>query len=172
MTMDLTPFLPQFKLIHVLGVLAFVLVHGASATVALRVRSERDGARIAALLDLSSAYQGWGWVALLVVLVSGIVGGIAGGWWTSGQLWLWASVGVFIAITALMTPIPTAYLNDVRHAVGMPTYNDTKKKLEPPAPVSDEELARILASNRPILGAGIGLAGLAILAWLMMFKPL
>lgn len=169
--MDLTPYLPVLRLTHVLAVLGFVLVHGASAMVALRVRSERDPIRIRALLELSSAYQGWGWIALLVILVSGIVGGIAGGWWTSGQLWLWASVGVFIGVTALMTPIPTAYLNDVRHAVGMPTYNDTKKKLEPPAPVSDDELARILVSNRPILGAAIGLVGLAILAWLMMFKP-
>lgn len=169
--MDLTPYLPALKLVHVLGVLGFVLVHGASALVAMRVRSERERGRIAALLELSSAYQGWGWIALLVVLVSGILGGIAGGWWTSGQLWLWASVGVFIGVTALMTPIPTAYLNDVRHAVGMPTYNDTRKRLEPPPPVSAEELARILASNRPIVGAAIGLAGLAILVWLMMFKP-
>lgn len=169
--MDLAPYLPILRLVHVLSVLAFVLVHGASAMVAFRVRSERDGARIKALLELSSAYQGWGWIALLVVLVSGILGGIAGGWWTSGQLWLWASVGVFIGITALMTPIPTAYLNDVRHAVGMATYDDTRKKLEPPAPVSDEELARVLDSNRPNIGAAIGLGGLAILVWLMMFKP-
>ena len=169
--MDLTPFLPALRLVHVLAVIGFVLVHGASAMVAMRVRSEREAVRIAALLELSSAYQVWGWIALLVVLVSGILGGIAGGWWTSGQLWLWASVGVFIAITLLMTPIPTAYLNDVRHAIGIPTYDDTRKKLEPPAPLSDEELARILASNRPILGVAIGLAGLATLAWLMMFKP-
>lgn len=169
--MDLAPYLPVLRLVHVLGVLAFVLVHGASAMVAMRVRGERDPIRIRALLELSSAYQGWGWIALLIVLVSGILGGIAGGWWTSGQLWLWASVGVFIAITALMTPIPTAYLNDVRHAVGMATCDDTRKKLEPLAPVSDEELARVLDSNRPNIGAAIGLGGLAILVWLMMFKP-
>ena len=168
--MDLSPYLPLLKFVHVLAVIAFVLVHGASAMVAVRVRSERDRTRIRALLELSSAYQAWGWIALLVVLAGGILSGIAGGWWTSG-LWLWASVGVFIAITALMTPIPTAYLNDVRHAVGMATYDDTRKKLEPPPPVPDEDLARILASNRPILGAVIGLAGLAILVWLMMFKP-
>jgi len=169
--MDLTPYLTFFKLVHVVAVLGFVLVHGASAMVGLRVRSERDRARTMALLEFSSAYQAWGWIALLVILVSGVVSGIVGGWWTSGQLWLWASLGVFIGVTALMTPIPTAYLNDVRHAVGMATYDDTRKKREPPPPVSDEELARVLDSNRPIIGAAIGLGGLAILAWLMMFKP-
>ena len=168
--MDLTPFLPLLKLVHVLAVIGFVLVHGASAMVALRVRSERDPTRITALLELSSAYQTWGWIALLVVLVSGIVSGIVGGWWTSG-LWLWASLGVFIGITALMTPIPTAYLNDVRHAVGMATYNDKRKNLVPPAAVSADELVRILDSDRSIVGAAIGLAGLAILAALMTFKP-
>jgi len=168
--MDLTPLLPALRLVHVLAVIGFVLVHGASAMVALRVRSERDPTRITALLELSSAYQGWGWIALLVVLVSGIISGIVGGWWVNGW-WLWASLGVFIGITALMTPIPTAYLNDVRHAVGMATYNDARKKLEPPPPVSADELARILDSDRPIVGAAIGLAGLAILVSLMMLKP-
>jgi hypothetical protein len=126
------------------------------------------------------------------LLVLGILGGIAGGWWTNG-LWLWASLGDFIGIAALMTPIPTAYLNDVRDAVGMATYDDTKKKLEPPGPVSDEELARIVAStpktgeapprgtdeelfalldsSLPMLNLAFALVVIAILVWLMMFKP-
>jgi len=169
--MDLAPYLPLFKFVHVLAALAFVLVHGASAAVALRVRGERDRTRIIALLELSSAFQMWGWIALAVLFFGGIVSGIAGGWWLGGQFWLWASLGVFLGITFLMTPIPTAYLNDVRHAVGMATYNDTKKNLEPPAPLPEEELAKVLDSNRPIIGAAIGLGGLAILVWLMMFKP-
>jgi hypothetical protein len=53
----------------------------------------------------------------------------------------------------------------------MATYNDARKKLEPPPPVSADELARILDSDRPIVGAAIGLAGLAILVSLMMLKP-
>jgi len=115
-----------------LRVAAYIAGGVAVSYLAHRLRSERDRARTMALLEFSSAYQAWGWIALLVILVSGVVSGIVGGWWTSGQLWLWASLGVFIGVTALMTPIPTAYLNDVRHAVGMATYDDTRKKREPP----------------------------------------
>ena len=78
---------------------------------------------------------------------------------------------VFIVVSGLMTPIPAAYLNDVRHAIGMPTYDDTRRSVQPPPPASDQELARILDSRRPVIGAVIGLAGIAILAYLMMFKP-
>jgi hypothetical protein len=169
--MDLAPLRPVLNLVHVLAVMAFLLVHGASALVALKVRTERDPTRIRALLELSSSYQLWAWVALAVLFVAGILAGIAGGWWTSGQLWLWASLGVFVGVTVLMTPIPTAYLNDVRHAVGLPTYDDQRKRREPPPPASEEELVRVLRSNRPIVGAAIGLGGIAILTWLMMMKP-
>lgn len=169
--MDLIPLRPWLNLVHVLAVMGFLVIHGASALVALKVRSERDRARIRSLLDLSGAYQLWGWLALAVILGAGILSGIAGGWWTSGKLWIWASLGVFIAISALMTPIPAAYLNDVRHAVGMATYDDVRKKREPPPEASDEELARVLDSPRPVIGAAIGLGGIAILTWLMMDKP-
>jgi hypothetical protein len=168
---DLTAFMPLLKYVHIMGVIAFALVHGVSALVSLRVRGERNRERLRSLLELSLAYQTAGWLAMLAAVVAGVLLGIGGGWWTSGQLWLWASLLVFILVTALMTPIPTAYLNAVRHAIGMPTYDDNRRKLQPPPPASDEELAQILDSSRPFIGAVIGLAGLAVLAYLMMFKP-
>ena len=169
--MDLTPYITQLKLVHVLAVFGFVLVHGASALVALRVRRERERTRLRALLEFSLAYQAWGWAALLVALVSGVASGIAGGYWTGGQLWLWASLVVFIVVSGLMTPISTGYLNEVRHAVGLATYDDTRRKLLPPPEASDEALDRILDSRRPVVGSAVGLAGIAILVYLMMFKP-
>ena len=38
---------------HVLGALAFAAGHGVAATMAFRLRSERDPSRIAAILDYS-----------------------------------------------------------------------------------------------------------------------
>jgi len=44
--MDLTPWLTQLRLVHVLAAFAFVLIHGASAMVAIKLRGERDRTRI------------------------------------------------------------------------------------------------------------------------------
>jgi lysylphosphatidylglycerol synthetase-like protein (DUF2156 family) len=58
-----------WKLLHVLGVLGFVLFHGVSTMVAIRLRKERDRARIAGLLQFSgSSVMGMS-VALLVATI-------------------------------------------------------------------------------------------------------
>jgi len=168
---DLAPLAPALNLIHVQGVMAFVLIHGGSGLVALKVRGERDRARIGSLVDLSSASLGWGWLALGVVFFGGILAGIAGGWWTSGRLWIWASLVIFVVVTLLMTPLASGYMNGVRTALGLPTSQDRRKDQASPTPTSDEELERILRSNRPIAAAVIGAAGIAVLTWLMMAKP-
>ncbi|HEX6655950.1 MAG TPA: hypothetical protein VF153_07045, partial [Candidatus Limnocylindria bacterium] len=54
--------------LHVSFVMLFVLVHGASAVIAFRLRSERDPARVAALLDASRlAINSW-------VMIVGMLG--------------------------------------------------------------------------------------------------
>jgi len=167
--MDPVAFQPWFVLIHVLSVLAFVLLHGASATVAFRLRSEREPARIRALLELSTASLGGATAALLLILASGIVAGIVGGWWTSGKLWLWASLALFIAVGVAMSVVAVPHLNAVRRAVGLPTRDD--RPGEPiPAPGADE-LAALLVSRRPAVSAAIGLGGLGVITWLMQLKP-
>jgi hypothetical protein len=169
--MDLAPFLVWLKLVHVLGALGLVLVHGASAAVAFKLRGERDRVRIGALIDLSNAYLNAFYLALVVVLVAGILAGIAGGYWTGGQLWIWASLIVFFAILVGMYLLATPYYQDVRHALGIATYNDVRKGLEPPPPIGDPELVSLLASRRPISVAAVGLGGIALLAYLMVIKP-
>lgn len=171
MEFDLGPFRPWLNLVHVLAVMAFVLVHGASGLLALRIRRERDRERIATMVQLSSSFLVWGWIALAVLFFSGILAGIAGGWWTSGRLWIWVSLVVFIAVTVLMTPIASSYMESVRHAVGLASIQDQRKKREAPPPASDEELALILDSSKPVWAAVVGVAGIVILTWLMMFKP-
>lgn len=169
--MDPVVLQPWLVLIHVLSVLAFVLLHGASATVAFRLRSEREPARIRALLELSTASLGGATAALLLILASGIVAGIVGGWWTSGMLWLWVSVALFIAVGVAMSVVAVPHLNAVRRAVGLPTRDDRPGEPVPPVAVGDDELAAILMSRRPAVSAAIGLGGLGVITWLMQFKP-
>lgn len=169
--MDLSPWLPLLRLVHVLAAFAFVLVHGASAMVAFKLRGERDRTRIQALLELSNAYLNWFYGAFGVLLLAGILSGIAGGYWTSGQFWLWASLGLLVAIMVAMYLIATPHFDALRHALGLPTFNDVSKKLTPPAPASDADLARLLGSTRPIQASAIGIGGIAIIVALMMLKP-
>jgi hypothetical protein len=169
--MDLGPLQGSLNLIHVLAVMAFILTHGVSGLVALKLRRERDRVRIQALVQLSSSFLLWGWLALAVLFVAGILAGISGGWWTSGRWWIWASLGVFLVVTVLMTPVASSYMEAVRHAVGLPSMMDQRRGREAPEPASDEELERILDSRKPIWAAVIGLAGIVILTWLMMSKP-
>lgn len=169
--MDLTPWLPLLRLVHVLAAFAFVLIHGASAMVAFKLRGERDRTRIQALLELSNAYLNWLYIALLVLLLAGIASGIIGGYWTGGQYWLWVSLGLLVAILVGMYVIAVPHFDALRHALGMATYNDTRKNLAPPPPASDPELESLLASPRPIQAAVIGIGGIAIIVALMMLKP-
>lgn len=86
--------------LHILSAFLFVLMHGASAMVSLRLRKERDLDRVRALLDLSTAYLGGTYGALLMLLGAGVVAGFLGKWW--GQAWIWVSLGVLIALMAAM----------------------------------------------------------------------
>ena len=72
---------PWIVLLHVLGAFGFVFAHGASAFAAFRIRSERDPARVAALLDMSGTSLGLMYVSLLILLIGGIAAGFVGSWW-------------------------------------------------------------------------------------------
>jgi hypothetical protein len=167
---DLAPFKSWLVVVHVLGVLGFVMVHGVSALVLFRLRRERDPGRLRTMLDLSASTQGLMGIFLLVFFVSGVLAGLAfPNWWANGSLWLWASLGLFIVVMAAMTAFGASYLNEIRAALGMPTTRQRAPVAG--AAVDEAALARLLVSSRPLVVAAIGIGGIAIIAWLMIQKP-
>jgi hypothetical protein len=160
---------PWIIFLHVLSAFAFFLAHGATATVMFKVRGERDPARLAALLDLSPAVSGMMGITLLLILVTGIVGGFMGGLW--GRGWIWTALVLLVAITFVMSFVGRLYFDRVRHAIGKATDDDQRKKIAPPPALPPDQLAAVINSGRPMLLAIIGLGGLAVITWLMMFKP-
>jgi hypothetical protein len=150
-----------WKFLHVAGVIAFVMFHGVSMMVALQLRTERDRGRIATMTQLSGSSLRGMYVALLWLIVFGVIAGIQGEWWNDG--WFWISVGLLGVAIAEMS------------AVGRPYYERVKEAIEVrPSGVprrSDEELDEILRSPIALWNAVFGVAVLAAIAWLMIFKP-
>ena len=165
--MDIKPWL---VVIHVLSVFGFLAVHGINMGVLLRMRKERDRGRLATLLEFSTMYLTALYLFLLTLLVSGIALGIIGGFWTSGQLWLWVSLGLLIALTVLMYYFETAPLTLVRSGLGIQGYQDKKKGIMP-TPVSDPDLELLLMAPRPVIGAWVGVIVIVIITALMIIKP-
>jgi hypothetical protein len=154
--------------LHVLGIFGFLMAHGISAGVAFALRSERNLERVRALLSLSAGSYGVMYLSLLVLLVSGIVNGFLGRWW--GQGWIWVSLGLLVAILVAMFGMGSRTYGAARKASGLPNYESGKTN-PPLETASDEEIDAILKTGQPVLLTGIGAGGLALIAWLMIFKP-
>ncbi len=154
--------------LHVAGVFVFLLAHGASANVAFQLKGERNPDRIRALLDLSLwSYIGM-YVGVLVLLITGIIAGFMSNAW--GRGWIWASIVFLVVIFVAMGVMGSTYYGKVRAAVGLQPYKRTDQV--PLGNVAGEaELVALLNSNRPWILTAIGLGGLLIILWLMMFKP-
>ena len=158
---------PWLVFAHVLGAFTFVLAHGVSMFVALKVRGERDRARVGALLDLSKSAVVIAAFAVLFLLVTGIIAGFAGDWW--GQRWIWTSIAILVLLWGYMSFRGTRYLDAVRHALGSIGIYD-KKGTEPP-PADPAAAAALLASSRALELATVGGIGLVAILYLMVFKP-
>jgi hypothetical protein len=132
------------------------------------LRHERSPVRIRALLDLSSNSLGILHGSIGVLLLTGIITGFLGRWW--GRGWIWLSLGMLIAIYIYMGIAGSGYYSQVRKAAGL-EYMDGIKSHPAVEPSSSEEIEVLLTNSRPVQLAVIGFGSLAIIAWLMMFKP-
>ncbi|HOU41422.1 MAG TPA: hypothetical protein PK829_09150 [Promineifilum sp.] len=156
--------------IHVLATFAFLLTHGVSSVVALRLRRQRDPAVARAWLQLNAS---GGFVAvfygsLLTLLVSGVISGFMGDWWGNG--WIWLALALLIGIIVAMFVIGTRHYGRVRRALGM-GYFDGRQEQPAGEPAAAEEIDALLANAPAITLAAIGFGGIAVILWLMMFKP-
>jgi len=159
---------PWLVFLHVLAVFGFLLAHGASAGAAFALRRERHPERVRALLEMSASSYGVMYLSLLVLLVSGIITGFTGSWW--GQGWIWISLILLIAIVVAMGILGSPIYGGARKLAGLP-YMERGKPQPPVEPGSAEEIDAQLSKGNPVLLTAIGYGGIAVIAWLMMFKP-
>lgn len=157
--------------VHVLGVFGFLLAHGAAAVVAFRLQGEREVERVRALLDLSRGSRTVANLSMLISIIAGIAAGFMGKWW--GHLWIWASLVLLVLIAVSMNILGTRSLDGIRRLVQPNEPLSDAKKNTPPSPATpaDQQLADMLAATHPMLMTISGSVGLALILWLMMFKP-
>jgi hypothetical protein len=151
--------------LHVLGAFTFVLAHGVSAGVSLKLRREREGPRVQALLDLSNTATQGMHVGLVILLIGGITAGFMAGLW--GRGWIWTAVALLVVMIAFMFARASRYYGEVRRAAGLPYYIPGKGSGDPAA----GELARLLGSSRAMELTAVGTIGLVAIIWLMVMKP-
>jgi hypothetical protein len=164
---DLYPWLLVF---HVLCVLGFLAIHGVSMGVWWRVRRERDRVKLVAWFDLSAGFMTPMMVAGLLLIVSGIVVGIAAGWWFNGQWWLWVSVVLLAVIVQSMNSLNAIPMVEMRRGLGIPNRADRAAGTVP-RPVDDATLDTLLRDRRPLIGSALAIAGIVVITWLMESKP-
>lgn len=153
--------------LHVLGAFVFAIAHGISMIVSFRLRSERDRARIAHLLELSSIGTNLMYVGLIILLAAGVAAGFLGNHW--GRGWIWAALGTLIAVMVVMYAVATPFYGRMRVASGAPVSDKAAAGLKPPA--TPQDLDALATSLRPMWLAAVGGIGLAFIIWLMIAKP-
>ena len=136
---------------HIAGLMAFLFGHGVSGSASLAMRGPVSGST-RSLLRLSQRSTMVSNPALLVLIITGIWMTFAGHW--SSMVWPWASLVIFFAVGAAMFYIARPYYRARAAASG-----------------ADDALAQRLSMTRPLVALWIGVVALALLLWLMVFKP-
>lgn len=152
------------QFLHVLSAMAYFLSHGAVASVTFALRREPGPKRIEGLSAVMQlAYVGAP-IASVVLVLTGVTLGIMGRWW--GDRWLWTSLGLLLMIGVLMNRLGKAYMTE-----GFARARNPDVQIPLGARVGASGGVRTFFLS-PMFFTITGMIGLAIILWLMMFKPL
>lgn len=72
--------------LHVIGLFGFLMAHGVSAGVYFALQHERQVERLRWLLQLSTSAARVMLISLLVLIVTGVIAGFMGQWWSRGWI--------------------------------------------------------------------------------------
>lgn len=148
--------------IHIVGVIGFVLAHGVSTWVALRIRSERSPERLRALLDASASTTVAFYAATALLLLGGIAAGVDGHLFDQ-QAWISVSLGVFVAEMVFMLAVTAPYYRRLRRVMAIEQGGGTA--------VGPVEIEQMVASPLPLVTFWVGTLGLLFIVYLMAIKP-
>ena len=150
---------------HVASVLAFMLAHGIHVTVMWAMRREPDPERAMTFFNDLSVATGLR-ILLAVVVVTGAIAGFMGSWWSSG--WIWTSLVLLAVIAVAMWRFGGEYFSLIEEAaLAAIAARNTDPANQAPQAAFDAARRSWHTIGLSILGLG----GVAVILWLMMFKP-
>jgi len=150
------------RFLHIASAIGFVGVHGASIFVLYAIRNESDRGRIEAILGFSAKTVIAMYVSLGLVVGTGFwLGFVVPGFFS--QPWYWLSLATLAVTTVLMWVVARPFGKRVLAACEIRPSGVPR--------VSDEELSQILHSQKTNVITLIGVVGLGVVLYLMVFKP-
>lgn len=151
--------------IHVLSVIIFLLAHGVSITVFFLIRRQPSVERTRILMEVRKAAVPVMMIAFLVLILSGIGAASIGQWWSRG--WVWASIGVLVGIFLAMGFMGRTYFDRIQNL-----FQPAKRTENTVAAVlHTQDLVPVLRNSHPRILSLIGVSGLVVILYLMMYKP-
>ena len=151
-----------WKLLHLIGLAAFLASHGVSIFALNRIRNvDLDRTKILELISFSGLTTMPMYISLGLLILGGVGAGVTiDAFW---QLWLTVSIAILLGTIALMTAIASPYFKQITAACEVRPSGVPRK--------SDEELDALLHSSKSTLINVIGSVGLLSILYLMIFKP-
>jgi hypothetical protein len=149
--------------LHILFVALFLLFHGVQVWALFALEPALpDREKVFDRAEQSRMVSTPMYVALVLLVVFGVIAGIDGSLFSKGW-WLWGAIGVLLVTSGFMSAIAGPYMKKVRAA--------TTRWADGSYPMPEDELEALLRGPQPRIISVVGVAGLAILLWLMVYKP-
>ena len=152
-------------LLHILFAFLFMLGHGAHVAAMLKFRGEPDPERS---LTFFSNVPDIKYVRYLYVVmgVFGFASAFTTSWWKQG--WTWTSAVVFVIVAYVMYKYGAGYYGIIFGAANrLIEANKTATDL----PAAQREFDEARNAPNTMIVSIVGIVGLAIILWLMRFKP-
>jgi hypothetical protein len=151
--------------LHILFAFLFMLAHGVHAAAMLKFRGEADPERSLTFFNIVPGPELVRWLTVLLGLPAfGAV--YVGGWWKYG--WVWASLAVFLVLSFVMFQYGAGYYTIIE---GAATRAMEARKTNTNVEAAMREYDKARNAPHAMIVSSVGLAGLAIILWLMRFKP-
>ena len=151
--------------LHIFFAFLFMLVHGAHAAAMLKFYGEPDPEKSLTFFNIVPDIK---YVRYLTVAlgVFGVASAFVTPWWKQG--WTWASAVIFAIVSWVMYKYGAGYYGIISDAARRLIE---AKKTDTDLPAAQKEFDDARNAPHAMIVSVVGILGLAIILWLMRFKP-